>query len=155
MSCKFLFDGQATQGSSRSLFHGGGEYAKFVLREAIARGYRFDIVFSSRLITDPAIEKLLEQNPQYRVFYVANKQELYQLIEEQGYEKFYSALPYRYCDYRGRAGLLGVIHGLRAIELPWDEYRYLYYTNGYKKLAALLISRLSFLQRRLKKRHWP
>lgn len=36
---KILFYGIATEGTSKSMFHGGAEYAKFMLKEAIRRGY--------------------------------------------------------------------------------------------------------------------
>ena len=150
---KLLFDGQATQGTSHAKFHGGGEYAKFVLREAISRKYKFDVVFSNRLITDPDIEDLLEQNPQYQTFEVTDKTLLYKLIDEHDYDIFFSPLPYLYSDYKCKAKLIGVIHGLRAIELPWDEFRYKYYTAFYMRLLGYVISRLPILQQCLKRKH--
>lgn len=150
---KILFDGIATQGTKRSKFHGGGEYAKFILRESIRLQYEFDIVFSNALYMDGEIEELLSLNPNYTVYRVDDKKDLYDLIDEKDYQVFYSALPYSYSDYACKAHLIGVIHGLRSIELPWDVYRYKYETNIYKRYIGYLISHFAVLQRALRNRH--
>lgn len=150
---RVLFDGTSTQSSSRAAFHGGGEYAKYMLRAAIERGHRFDVVLGKWLHTDPMIEQLLSENLQINQFYVENKKELYDLIENNAYEVFYSVLPSSYSDYRGSAQLIGVIHGLRSAELPWDYYRYKYETRLGKRIQAWLISHSQIFQRYLKQRH--
>ena len=62
---------------------------------------------------------------------------------------FYSALPYDYTDYSAKAKMIGVIHGLRSIELPWDSYRYKYYNNVLTSLIARVINYLPFVQKYL------
>jgi glycosyltransferase involved in cell wall biosynthesis len=150
---KILFDGTATQSSSRAAFHGGGEYAKYILRSAIEFGYEFDVVFGNWLLTDPNIESILSMHPQIQVYQVNEKKELYQLIERNGYERFYSALPAAYSDYSGPALLIGVIHGLRGAELPWDYFRYKYETVWVNRLQGWLISNCKPIQKYLKKKH--
>lgn len=60
------------------MFHGGAEYAKFMLKEAIRRSCFFDVVFDETLYTDPDIEILLqEMGCRYKVFYVVSKMHLY------------------------------------------------------------------------------
>ena len=148
-----LFDGTSTQSSSKAAFHGGGEYAKFILKTAIEHGYLFDVVMGDWLHTDPAIEHLLEDNKQINKYQIANRKEIYQLIEKNGYTTFYSALPAFYADYNGPAQLIGVIHGLRAAELPWDFYRYKYEPKWYNRLVGWIISHSSKVQAILKKKH--
>ena len=150
---KILFDGLATQSLEHTLFHGGGEYAKFVLREAISRNLKFDIVFSKMLITDPVIKDLLSKNTQYKVFEITDKFSLYQMINRNNYDIFYSALPYLYGDYNCNAILIGVIHGLRPIELPWDEFRYKYALKSRIRFVSYLINRLPALQHYLRYKH--
>ena len=150
---KILFDGTSAQSSSRATFHGGGEYAKYILNAAISHGYKFDVVLSNKLYTDDAIKNLLEKHSDINVFYVDSKKEIYQLIEKNRYNTFYSVLPSSYTDYNGSARLIGVIHGLRGAELPWDEYRYKYETQCRKRILGWIISHCGLIQDYLKKKH--
>lgn len=150
---RVLFDGTSTQSSSRAAFHGGGEYAKYMLRTAIERGFVFDIVFGNWLFKDSSIERLLSNNPDITVYYVDNKQGLYDLIDRNNYNIFYSALPSSYSDYSCKARLIGVIHGLRAAELPWDYYRFKYEANLIKRTQAWIISHSQTFQKYLKRKH--
>ena len=153
MMKKVLFDGTATQSSSRAVFHGGGEYAKFMLKIALHYGYKFDVVFSNKLHTDDEIKKVIDKHKEIDVHCVECRQQIYQLIEEKHYDVFYSALPASYVDYNGTATLIGVIHGLRGAELPWDYYRYKYETKWYQRVQGWLISHCSPIQRYLKREH--
>lgn len=150
---KILFDGLATQGTKKTVFHGGGEYAKFILRAAIEKGYKFDIVLSEALITDPNVNMLLSQKAQIKQYKVKNIKEIYDIIDKYGYDVFYSALPYRFIDYASNAKFIGVIHGLRAAELPWDFYRYKYESKKIKRFISWAISHCSIIQKYLKKKH--
>lgn len=150
---KTLFDGRAMQGSSRAIFHGGGEYTKFIFKAAIERGYQFDVVLFKNLHTDGEIEEILSRHKEISVNYVTSKNEVYELIERENYQKFYSALPAFYSDYKGSTQLVGVIHGLRAAELPWDFYRYKYETNWSRSLLGWVISHCSQAQKYLKQKH--
>lgn len=146
---KFLFDGISTQGSKGASFHGGGEYAKFILKSAIEYGYKFDIVFYKDYYTEDYIENLVNNNPNIVVYKVGNKNELYKLIDRNRYDYFYSALPYEYYDYKCKATLIGVIHGLRTIELPWDDYRYKYYMNFLMRFIMMCINHVKIARRYL------
>lgn len=151
---KILFDGIATQGTLRSMFHGGAEYAKFILIEAIERGYSFDVVLDKSYYTDPKIAKLLSYwKREHRVIEVCGKQELFAVIEQGRYDKFYSALPYGYKGYRGSAHLIGVIHGLRSVELVTDKYRYKYEKGCLRSLAHYGVAHFPYLQTWLRECH--
>ena len=150
---KVLFDGTATQSSSRAAFHGGGEYAKYMLRAAIENNFMFDVVFGNWLYTDAEIESLIEKHNHIHIYHVANKQQLYKLINSGHYDVFYSALPAGYRDYAGVARMIGVIHGLRGAELPWDYYRYKYEIKLSKRIEGWIISHCQAFQNHLKKKH--
>ncbi len=150
---RILFDGISTQGSSRGKYHGGGEYAKYILREAIKRKECFDVVFNPSLFMDPQIEKELSDAKCVQIINVNNNEDLYALIREKQYEKFFSALPAKYTDYKEKTPLLGVIHGLRSIELPWDGFRYKYETRFRSRIVSYMVTKLPVLQKLLKNRH--
>ena len=150
---KVLFDGLATQSFSNAIYHGGGEYAKFILKIAIESGYSFDIVIANYLYCDQSIESLLVNHPNIKVIRIDKFKEIFDLIKVNNYEVFYSALPYRYSNYNYTAKFIGVIHGLRAIELPSDLYRYKYETSFYKKIGSILISNIPLIYKFIKNRH--
>lgn len=150
---KVLFDGLATQGTKDKPFSGGSEYAIFLLKEIIELGYTPDIVFSNRLVTPPSVLSLLETYPKNHVFYVERKEEVYSIIDNNKYDIFYSALPMQYRKYRGTAKFICVIHGLRSVELPWDDFRYVYEHTLKGRIGSKLINLLPVLQQRLKRKH--
>ena len=153
MNDKILFDGVSTQGSKRGKYHGGAEYAKYILLEAINRGYVFDVVFNTSMFTDPEITNALDKAKNVQVYNVNNKEGVYSLIRNNSYKSFFSALPAKYSDYNEKTPLYGVVHGLRSIELPWDKYRYKYEPNLKNRLVAYTVTNVPFLQRYLKKKH--
>ena len=150
---KILFDGVATQSNNQHKYHGGGEYAKFILKEALLKNKIFDIVFQKDLYTNPEIEELVKNNTNIKIIYADKKSDIYKILNNGHYDKFYSALPMRYSDYPCKQDFLGVIHGLRNIELPWDYYRYKFYKKWYMRIIAYIISNLSVIQRYLKNKH--
>lgn len=150
---KVLFDGFSTQGSSRAKFHGGGEYAKFMLKAAVVAGFKFDIVFSDSLFMDEELASFLSAHTGYEIYKANSKEDLYRLIDRNNYDVFYSPLPMKYVDYSCHARLIGVIHGLRSIELPWEQYRYKYYSKWYLRWLGYGISLFPFLQSILRKKH--
>lgn len=150
---KILFDGLVTQGTRERKFSGGSDYAKFYLKEAIRRSYPFDLVLSSEKITDPEIEEILSKSSFVNVIYVRDQGDVLKLLANNQYDRFYSALPAKYADYEGDTEILGVIHGLRNIELPWDYYRYKYEKNIVFKFRSFIISNSNFLQKYLQNKH--
>jgi hypothetical protein len=154
MKERILFDGIATQGTAKIPFHGGGEYAKFVLRKAIELGYRnFDVVFSRKMIVDENIKILIGATAGIHVYYIDDLKEVYAILETNKYDCFYSALAHIYKDYKLNILFIMVIHGMRSIELPWDEYRYNYFQGVLKRLFAFFITKSNILQKYLKRKH--
>jgi glycosyltransferase involved in cell wall biosynthesis len=150
---KILFDGIATQSSTKIRFHGGGEYAKYILKKAIELDYRnFDIVFSQNGIIDTDIKDLVKKQG-IKAFFVKNAKGVYALLQQNEYNCFYSPLPYKYKDYKLKILFIMVIHGLRSIELPWDDYRYKYYNKWITRSLAFIISKSNIIKNYLKCRH--
>lgn len=149
---RILFDGLAIQPSPQAPFHGGSEYAKCVLKEIINRNLPFEIVFQKDLsIPEDTSEILSHTN--CRTHYIETKLDLYRLINNGNFDIFYSALPYLYFDYNGNMPIIGVIHGLRTIEFPWDKYTYRFIKNKLKKPVGWFISNIPYLWNYFKKRN--
>ncbi len=70
MDNSLLFDGIAIQGTLKTPFHGGSEYAKYILREALIAGYTFDVVFRNDLIIDDEIISFLSTYSKCKIYYV-------------------------------------------------------------------------------------
>ncbi len=149
---KVLFDGTAIQPSTKASFHGGSEYAKCVLREILNQGKNIDIIFYNNLPIPPDIMATLDSH-HIKTHYTASKNDLYKFIDLEGYDLFYSPLPYAYYDYNGNTTIIGVIHGLRTIEFPWDRYYHKFINTPVKKFIGRIISYTPFLWQILKKRN--
>lgn len=142
---RILFDGTSMQSSHHAKYHGGGEYAKIIFKEAIIRGYKFDIALNSNLFIEQFILDLINNN-NLKIIYINSKSDLYNKINEGNYDIFYSALPYQYFDYISSAEFIGVIHGLRQIEIIWDKYKHLYYSSKIKRFIGWCISHMPMVQ---------
>jgi glycosyltransferase involved in cell wall biosynthesis len=151
---KLLFDGLATQSSPDVLFHGGGEFAKFVLKKSIEYGYcNFDIVFSNKMIIDERIKGLINGIPGIKVYYVNDIKDVYTMLTTGKYECFFSALAVLHKNYNSDIMFIMVVHGLRPLELSWDSYRWQYSANTFELIVLLVISHSSILQNILRKKH--
>ena len=149
---KILFDGTATQGTSKVPFHGGADYAIYILKEAISAGYRnFDIVFYRNYVTNPSVLKIVQEFD-IHTYLVDSRKDIYLLIDNGQYSHFFSALPV-FFDYHANAHYIKIIHGLRSIELPWDYFRYKYTVTLPKKILYYFISKMPCIIKRLKNKH--
>ena len=141
---RFLFDGTAMQSTSTAKFHGGSEYAKFIFRELIKRDYYFDVVVSKYRDTDEDIIEILEKSLKGSIIEICSNEEIYKLANIDTYDVFFSAHPYEYGNYSGSTKLIGVIHGIRTIELPWDRYKYKFYQGSLKRQLAKVLGRCNW-----------
>lgn len=140
-----LFDGTAIQPSELAAFHGGSEYARTILSEALRRKCTFDIVFlEKRNVPEDILGQINEAQAMVECIYVRDKQGLYSLLQSRAYDLFYSPLPYDYFDYNGTVPVFGVLHGVRDMECPWDKYSFVYAASLGKKMKHWVISQLPF-----------
>lgn len=140
------------QSSKEAKYHGGSEYAKFIFKKSIEFGYQFDIIIYKNRFLDSEILDLIKIN-KIKTYKINNKVEIYNIINSENYDVFYSALPYEYYDYKGNAKLKGVIHGLRAIELPWEVYKHKYYSSKFKRIIGFLVSKSKLIQKKIFERN--
>jgi len=146
---KLIFDLRATQSEKKQVkFHGGGEYAKMVLKEALDAGYlNFECVYNGLLPIDNEI-KLLCESKKINLIPIKNNKELQYLIESKGYTKLYSALPYHMGDLNlANCKFIMTIHGLRPLECIFDKTEW-YYTTSIKSIvkyfARMIFSKVLF-----------
>ena len=58
---KILFDGIATQSSDKVKYHGGSEYAKFILKYALENNYcNFDFVYYADMLLHDDVREMVE-----------------------------------------------------------------------------------------------
>lgn len=138
---KLLFDGTIMQTTSTILFHGGGEYAKYIFKELIKRNISFDIVLNVNKLTDDETKEFIENEFKGEVIEVGNKNDIYTVAKKERYSNFFTAYPNEYDDYSGTSKFVGVIHGIRAIELPWDKYKHKFYSSPIKRCIAYSLSK--------------
>lgn len=105
--------------------HGGGKYAEIIFRRMIERKISFICFYSSKLYVNQEILDLAENN-NIQLFDL-EKLSVEDIVNQNGINLIYSALPSSYlknveCD------VVGTIHDLRFLELPYDEIYYKY--NG-------------------------
>lgn len=148
---KLLFDGSAIQSAANAKFHGGSEFGIFILKHIIKSKKSFSIAFDkNKTIRRDIHDLLIKKN--INIFYFDTHSELYKLIKDREFDIFYSALPYEYSDYNLDVQFKGVIHGLRNIEMPWDNYKHKHIKGLPKKIIGYLISKsnllIEFIRRR-------
>ena len=120
---KVLFDGTAIQSIKSIKFHGGSEYGKLILIGLLNAGINVEIVLNQERELDDFIEEKLQSNNVVKHF-INNKKDIYRLAD--GFDIFYSPLPYSYFDYDGTAMIKGTIHGLRELEFfDKDVFNYI------------------------------
>lgn len=141
---KLLFDGTAMQSTSTAKFHGGGEYAKFIFKRMVDLNLSFDLVLDQNRELDENINNLLADKFKGTVVSVTSNQEIYDLCKIGRYQRLFTAHPYEYQDYNGSSEFIGVIHGLRGIELPWDDFKYKFYDSFPKRLMAFALGKIPF-----------
>ena len=147
---KLLFDGTATQGNTVP-YHGGADYAIFVFESALKSGYRFDILLCNNLVTNPRVLAGIKEYS-LNVVKVANRKEIYSYLNSDKYDRFFSALPQQQKQYSMQSVV--VIHGLRGLELSWDNFYYKYQSSPFKKFVYWLISKNRWIWPLIKRIHY-
>jgi len=135
---KLLYDLSASQPFNGSDFHGGGEYAKVVfygLCNSLSPDISLEVFYNPGKNIDNGILELC-QSKHITINHCKNKSEISNLLCEKNYDVFYSALPYSYGNLiiPPATKFVYTIHGLRALEYPFDRYEI-----KYNKLTIKLI----------------
>lgn len=147
---KILFDLRVTQPMNGDKRHGGGKYGEIVLKRIIERNLRIYCCYDSRKWLNPEIRKLICDN-NIETFDLS-KTSYEDIIERENI-----SLVFESSNLDGRiwgkinCPVLGVIHGLRGLEIPLDSYEFLYRQSS-KNLLKAILKRLSKKLRTMKQR---
>jgi len=151
---KILFDLSATQPFSGNDFHGGSEYAKILflrLCKLISKNYILDVFFNP----DKNINKYIFdicKSKELLIHYVKNNKEITNLIKNNNYDIFYSALPYLYYDLiiPAKTKFIYTIHGLRSLEYSFEKYMNKYLNMNLKQtIKFILFKYFAFITNKL------
>jgi len=124
INMKILFDLTAAQPTLTSKIHGGGEYAKavfYALVDKINTQQLECVYYENRLIDDDIINFC--KTKKINLITIIDIKDLSKVIENGNYDKFYSALPYKYIDVASnKTKFIYTLHGLRTYEVYSDKY---------------------------------
>lgn len=117
-----LYDATATQPSSGSEYHGGGEYAHTVLKSIIQdHAAKIDLLINEEKEIKREINEIIRDKN--ITTYDVKKYTLKEIFSN--YERFYTSMPYKYTDdsFEGITSIV-TLHGLRSIEVFKDKYEH-------------------------------
>jgi glycosyltransferase involved in cell wall biosynthesis len=150
VSRRLLYDLTAVQTNERIKFDGGSAYASILFNKIIENGLiDFECVYNPNFPLDGKIKKTCITN-EIKLNEAKTIKQIKSLIENKGYKKFYSAMPYNYVDFNYKqTELIFTIHGLRFMEMPYDNTEIFYYPGVLRKIKYLL-KRLLLRRQRFK-----
>lgn len=136
-----LFDLRVTQPMSGDKRHGGGKYGEIVLKRIIERGLPVCCSYDSTVWFNPDIKQLVEKNG-IRLFDLSEKTYI-EIVKESGVSLiFESSNVNGYFWSKVSCPVLGVIHGLRGLELPLDSFEFKY-KQSLKNVLKSILKRVS------------
>ena len=137
---KLLFNLECTQPSGTSKRHGGGRYGEVIFRRIVERGLEVSAFYNSSKWFNPELKEIINK---YGIpLYDSQDLPLGQTIEKKGFTRLY--LPVEVYDGTNRltdCEVYGTIHGLRALELQYDSYMWLYASVSTRDRLIFLIKR--------------
>lgn len=139
MSHKILFDLVNTQPSISGKRHGGGIYGEIVFRKLVDKGADLVAYYDSRRWLNPDIADIIDR---YGIKLLdINGCTLRQVAEVSGAYVLYTCLPGEYHLTSG-IKILGTLHGLRYLELPYDADMMRYPNIGRSLHIKYLVSKI-------------
>ncbi len=149
MNGKLLFDLECTQPALWAKRHGGGMFGEIVLRKLIDNKAEVVVYYNSAKWLNPEIKQLCEQSA--TVTLVDRKgQSISEIFAGYGCGRLFSPLPgNEYNSFEGDK--IGVIHGLRSLELIYDSHSRKYPLLSFKRRVKFLAE--AYLPGLMKKRH--
>ena len=135
---RLLFDLEALQFDKNNKFDGGAEYAKVVFFALTKKLKDVDLY----LCFNPQLElpkDVKSEITNYEITLLEKKSniELSKIIKNYQFDRFYSAIPYKYSDVDfGNVEVFVTVHGLRPLELPSDKFEYKYANSIGDKLKG-------------------
>lgn len=140
---------ECTQPSLDTKRHGGGIYGEIVLKKLIDNKAEVVVYYNSDKWINPEIKALCEQAPSVTLVDRKGKS-LEEIFAHYGCGRLFSPLPGS--EFNAFAGdKVGVIHGLRSLELNHDKYCMKYPLPGIRRKARIFLER--FMSSKMKQRH--
>lgn len=151
-----LFDLLNAQPSKTSKFHGGGEYIKIVFSTLVERCGEVQVVpfYDSERFLDEWI-KILIEDKQLKTFDVKSTDQIKMVAYKIVPDVFFSGLPEHYKRewFPKCTEIIGVIHGLRKIEIIHDEYEWKYFDGKQQIKSKLRLLKAKVFNNREKERN--
>lgn len=126
-----LFDLWQAQPQNGYKYHGGGEYIKSIFKmfvDCFENKCVLTVFFDSNLFLDEWILNSLK-GKKIAIVNVSKISDIQTLLDESSYDVFFSGLPYLYKNIKipENTVYVGTIHGLRALELSYDNNAFVYF----------------------------
>ena len=118
---KILFDLECTQPSFSGKRHGAGIYGEIVLRKLCERNVPVVAFYDSAKWLNPEMGKIVTDSPEATLVDRHGKP-LQEVFDQSGADRLFSALPVPETLSVKTPRTIGVIHGLRTLELKPDKY---------------------------------
>lgn len=118
---KILFDLECTQPSLSGKRHGAGIYGEIVLRKLCERGVGLVAFYDSTKWLNPEMEKIIAESPAAGLVDRHGKS-LQEIFDQSGADRLFSALPMAETLSVKTPRTIGVIHGLRTLEVKADRF---------------------------------
>jgi len=141
---KILYDLSASQpGINEGLFHGGGEYAKTVfykLCEMLPQKIILEVFYNPKKTIDESVLTIINEKG-LGVNFCSSNTDISNLLLNNNYDVFYSALPYSYYNLSipNKTKFIYTIHGLRSLEYPIDKYKLKYKKRSLKEKIKFIL----------------
>ena len=114
-----LFDLTASQPFATWKRHGGGKYCEMLFMAMIQRNVNFAAFYDSSKYINPVV--LEHAKKKHIHLFDVSKQTLESIVSNHNISAIYSAIPEQLLPWPN-CKILGTIHGLRAVELPFDFF---------------------------------
>lgn len=145
---KVVFDLYCSQPVGDIMFSGGGEYTKAVFRDFSdykPDGIELVVCYDKDKFLDDWILALIRDRG-YTTVDTKNSQDIVHYLEQLDKSepvRFFAGLPYSYknVSFPENVVSIGTFHGLRFIELPYDQYvhKYLSSRSDWKDYAKIIL----------------
>jgi glycosyltransferase involved in cell wall biosynthesis len=135
---KILFDLIATQPFGNFKYHGGGLYGEVLFKQLVLQADKTKVfgIYNSEKFINPELLEFCKKNDVQ--LYDNSDHSIRQVIEKNNIQKYYSPFIYGKIDLPETCAYLSTIHGLRDIELPFDNTAYMYSNGLFRRIPMFI-----------------
>jgi len=152
---KILFDLISLKSVQGTKYHGGAEYSRELLLELQKYNDSAEIYYLFDSEFEDIDERVKGSIPLEKVVFIDNMEQIPKLLVDSSFDTFISGLPYRYrkLDF-GKTECFFTIHGLRRIELPYDNTELRYAVNWRERVSFIVRRMIPRIYVKLKKKYF-